>query len=91
MDLSATGKVSKLDAGSKKTWKLHQTLNELQKWSAYLQQSAERFDEELEQYKSTFLSATEAKVYKEVSEGLRLMKKESALLKSRSNRLRGPR
>lgn len=91
MDLATTGKVSKLDAGSKKTWKLHQTLNELQKWSAYLQQSAERFDEELAQFKSTFLSTTETKVYKEVSEALRLMKKESALLKSRANRLRGPR
>lgn len=91
MDLATAGKVSKLDAGSKKTWKLHQTLNELQTWSAYLQQSADRFGEELEQFKSTFLSPTEQKVFKEVMAALLLMKKESTLLKNRSTRLRGPR
>lgn len=84
---------SKLDAGSKKTWKLHQTVDELQTWSVYLQQSAERFLEEFTKYssRSTFTSEFEAKAFRETMDGLRRLKKESTLLKNRSRKLHGPR
>jgi hypothetical protein len=85
--------ISKLDAGTKKTWKLHQTVDELQKWSVYLQLSAERFIEEFGGYnsRSTFSSPHEQKAYKEVMDTLLLLKKESTLMKTRSRRLHGPR
>jgi hypothetical protein len=93
MEPTADVKVSKLDAGSKKSWKLHQTVDELQKWSSYLQQSAERFIEELGGHNSrlTFLSPSEQKAFKETMDGLLVLKKESSLLKTRSRRLRGKR
>lgn len=85
--------VSKLDAGTKKTWKLHQTVDELQKWSMYLQLSAERFIEEFGGYNSrlTFVSPPEQKAFKEVMDSLLILKKESTLMKTRSRRLHGPR
>jgi hypothetical protein len=83
--------ISKLDAGTKKTWKLHQTIDEIQTWSAYLQQSAERFAEELAGYnlRSTFVGAQELKAYQEVAAALATLKKESTLLKTKSRRLHG--
>lgn len=80
-------------ANQKKTWKLHQTVDELQKWSSYLQQSAERFIEELNGHSSRLisLSLSEQKALSETLNGLQLLKKESALLKTRSRRLRPPR
>jgi len=93
MELAKAGKVSKLDAGSKRSWKLHQTVNELQTWSAYLQQSAERFLEEFTAYNShsTFVTTPEKKAYQAVMDALLLLKKESSLMKGRSRRLHGPR
>jgi hypothetical protein len=93
MEPSANVKVSRLDAGSKRTWKLHQLADELYRWSAYLQQSAERFTEELENYgkRDVFTTNTEAKAYKDTLESLALLKKEGAQLKVRSRRLQGPR
>jgi len=77
----------------RKSWKLHQTVDELQTWSAYLQQSAERFLEEFTKYssRSIFVTTYEAKAFQETMDGLLLLKKESSLLKSRSRKLHGPR
>ena len=77
----------------RKSWKLHQSVNELQTWSAYLQQSAERFIEEFTEYssRSIFVTEYEAKAFRETMDGLALLKKESSLLKSRSRKLHGPR
>jgi hypothetical protein len=82
-----------LTKDARKTWKLHQTVDELQTWSAYLQQSAERFLEEFTKYssRSIFVTTYEAKAFQETMDGLLLLKKESSLLKSRSRRLHGPR
>jgi tRNA(Leu) C34 or U34 (ribose-2'-O)-methylase TrmL len=93
MKPSAEVKVSKLDAGSKRTWKLHQTVDELQKWSVYLHQSTERFLEEFTGYnsRSIFVTTPEKKAYQDVMNALLLLKKESSLMKSRSRRLHGPR
>jgi hypothetical protein len=81
--------LSKLEAGRKRTWKMHQTFDDLQKWSAYLQQSSERFEEEMQKYSSSFVLPMEQKLMKEIKGAFTLMKKESALLKSRVHRLRG--
>lgn len=85
--------ISKLDAGTKKTWKLHQTVDELQKWSMYLQLSAERFLEEFAGFnsRSTFVLANEQKAFKEVMDALLILKKESTRMATRSRRLHGPR
>lgn len=85
--------ISKLDAGTKKTWKLHKTIDELQQWTVYLQLSAERFIEEFAGFnsRSTFAMAHEQKAYKEVMDALQILKKESTLMKTRSRRLHGPR
>lgn len=82
-----------MEAGKKQTWKLHQFADELHKWSAYLQQSAERFEEELETFKAkgVFVTAAETKLHKDTLESLALLKKEGAQLKVRARRLHGPR
>lgn len=83
-------KLSKKDAGTKKTWKLHQTYEELHKWSAYLQLSAERFIEELEKLSAHRPTTTrEANAYNEVVAHLQTLKKESAALKTKARRLHG--
>jgi hypothetical protein len=86
-------KVSRMDAGTKKTWKVHQLAEELYKWSAYLQQSAERFEEELTALnaKTLFVTSQETKLYKDLVAGLATLKKEGAQLKVRAHRLHGPR
>ena len=93
MDVAPVKEVRKLDAGRKKAWKFHQTVDELQEWSAYLQQSAERFIEEFTKYNSnlTFVTEFEARAFRETMDGLALLKKESGLLKSRSRKLHGRR
>jgi hypothetical protein len=91
--LITRGKLAKLDAGSKRTWKLHQTVDELQKWSAYLQQSAEKFIEEFTEYnaRSVFVTSAEEQAFQETIASLDRLKKESALLKNRSRKLHGQR
>ena len=91
METAPTKEIRKLDAGKKKSWKLHQTVDELQTWSAYLQQSAERFLEEFTAYNSrlTFVTDPEVKAFKETMEALQLLKKESSLLKNRARKLHG--
>lgn len=93
MEATTPAGIKKLDAGSKKSWKLHQLVDELQKWSAYSQQSAERFEEELLRYGKdhVFVMSSEANAYKDALEALGVLKKESARLKTRSRRLHGPR
>lgn len=85
--------VSKMEAGKKRTWKLHQLADELFKWSAYLQQSAERFEEELNTFgnKGVFATNSETKLYKDTLESLATLRKEGAQLKVRARRLHGPR
>ena len=85
--------VSKLDAGTKKSWKMHQTADELHKWSAYLQLSAERFIEEFTAHSSRLTSSSpmEAKVLREALDRLETLKKESGLLKVQARRLHGHR
>ena len=75
----------------RKSWKLHKSVDELQTWSAYLQQSTERFIEEFTEYssRSIFVTTYEAKAFQETMDCLLLLKKESALLKNRSRRLHG--
>lgn len=81
--------ISKLEAGTKRTWKLHQTLDEIQKWSVYLQMSSERFQEELTGYSSRSTLGS-PKRFQETMDCLQTLKKNSAMLKTLSHRLRGP-
>lgn len=93
MALDEPVKISKLDAGTKRTWKFHQSLDELQKWSMYLQMSSERFLEELDGYnsRSIFDSTGGKKLYQDTTDCLQTLKKQGALLKTLARRMRGPR
>lgn len=85
--------ISQLKPEAKRTWKMHQTVDELYKWSAFLQMSAERFLEEFTEYNSrlTSLPTREKKVLQEAMERLQTLKKESSLLKAQARRLHGRR
>jgi hypothetical protein len=81
-----------MDAGTKKAWKLHQLISEIQTWSAYLEQSAETFEAELEQRNTlkVFSTTPEKQVFKEVMQTLRELHTKSRLLRSRARRLHNP-
>lgn len=85
--------ISQLKPESKRTWKMHQTVDQLYKWSVYLQTSAETFLEEFTEHNSrlTSLSTREKKVLQEAMERLHVLKKESSLLKAQARRLHGRR
>lgn len=75
----------------KKSWQAHQLVSELQKWGAYLQQSAGTFHEQLEGFekRKVYTTAVEQKALQEIKRALLQLEKESALLRSRAHHLRG--
>ena len=78
----------RIPAEDKRKWKLQQTVNDLQKWTAYLQTSAETFLGEFTQYSSSSTSDAQKKKYDAIRENVAILKKESTSLRAKLRRLR---
>ncbi len=81
-------KVSTLDAGTKKTWKFYQTLDELETWSLYLQQSATNFIEALDKTHIGAWPEREQTLIKETRDLLKALHKQTASLSGKTRRMK---
>ena len=72
-------------------WVFQETIDEINTWTNYLHQSAERFGEVVKKYSPQVTEPRDKKLLSEMTEALHLLTKNSTLLNSRANRLRRPR